>query len=68
MRKTIWGEEGYKEVLPCGCIPGEFLCEKAQELWKQYLKLQEEGNISHALLARQEYNRHLGKKSKGDFD
>ncbi len=24
-----------KDILPCGCIPGEFDCPKAVELWRE---------------------------------
>jgi hypothetical protein len=65
MKKTIWGEGGYKKELKCGCILGEYECLTARTLWAQYLSLRKNNKIKEAAQKRQEYCEHLDIKDWG---
>ena len=53
--------EVHREELPCGCIPGEYACSKAVELWENYLRSLDDGRDPFELTEeKKKYLEHIG--------
>ena len=52
------------ETLPCGCIPGYFLCREAERLWHDYILRNGFCERRDARIALREYNKHFPRRTR----